>query len=570
MVFFIRDKSKEKGKILVVIPARKNSKGIPQKNKIIINNIPLIFHSVKKAKEIPIIDDICISTDDEEIISYAKILDVEYIKRSAELCEDDVPLAPVLYDAVEIMEERLQKKYNIVMLMQPTSPTVKVETIRNALLNFISDKESDTYLSVEKQQHLFWEKKNNTFRLFQKERINRQKLEPIYLETGSFFISRRNCINKNNFFGTSIKPIILEEDESIDIDTRTHISLAESVLKRKIFVFCVIGSKESGLGHIFRTLTLARYFGQNDCIFITSKQDDLAINIIASQNYKLEIIENWDQINVILNKLSPNIIINDILDTSPVYMNKLMEYRNVFPSCKIINFEDLGDGAQYADIVINALYETSFKQKNHYSGYKFVCVKDMFRYLPMKNIESIEKILVTFGGTDPSDITESIIPILHSLSLELNMKFEITIILGPGYSKEKRMNIYDLIQKNSYRESLFTIKEDIKEMALEMSSNDLIISSNGRTVYEGTSLGIPVFSLAQNEREELHLFSHFSKSVIYMGRFSEEKKDKISKKLKDLILNTEIIQNKNKEAKIYGIEIRQGVILIKKIIEELL
>jgi len=66
--------SKQKSsEILFIIPARKNSKGIPQKNKVIIQELPLIFHTILKAQEISKSNDICITTDDDEIISYGNL-----------------------------------------------------------------------------------------------------------------------------------------------------------------------------------------------------------------------------------------------------------------------------------------------------------------------------------------------------------------------------------------------------------------------------------------------------------------------------------------------------------------
>ena len=65
--------------------------------------------------------DICLTTDDEEIISYAKFLQVDVIKRSPHLCEDHVPLAPVLYNTLSELEHTKNYQLSTVALFQPTS-----------------------------------------------------------------------------------------------------------------------------------------------------------------------------------------------------------------------------------------------------------------------------------------------------------------------------------------------------------------------------------------------------------------------------------------------------------------
>lgn len=62
--------------ILAVIPARKNSKGILQKNKVVINEVPSIFHTILNAKRVNLIDDGVVTSDDDEIISFAKYFEI--------------------------------------------------------------------------------------------------------------------------------------------------------------------------------------------------------------------------------------------------------------------------------------------------------------------------------------------------------------------------------------------------------------------------------------------------------------------------------------------------------------
>ena len=98
----------------------------------------------------------------------------------------------------------------------------------------------------------------------------------------------------------------------------------------------VDGYREIGLGHIYRTLTLAHNIFDHEVIFLMDKQYDLGIKLIEKQNFKIEFLSKILYLKL---EISPDIIINDILDTSTDYMLKL---KNM--GIKVFNFEDLGLG----------------------------------------------------------------------------------------------------------------------------------------------------------------------------------------------------------------------------------
>ncbi|MHA1849190.1 MAG: cytidylyltransferase domain-containing protein [Promethearchaeota archaeon] len=556
-----------KANILSVIPARKNSKGIPQKNKVIVHGEPLIFHAIKKSLNIPLITNTCLTTDDDEIISISKYMNITPIKRDPKLCEDHVPLAPVLKNAVDIVSKILDKKFDLVILMQPTSVTIKKETIEKGIKFLLEHDEYDTVISVERLQHLFWVKENNEYKLFQPERVNRQYIKPIFLETGAFFIIRPENIQENSFMGNKVYPLETSKDEAFDIDDIIDLSCSEAILNKKRILIAVTGSKLTGLGHVYRTLSLARWLSKHEITFVTTKENDLALKLISECNYHVEKLEVWDEINSVLIKHRPTVIINDILDTSSSYMDLLVNFKKKQKSLKIVNFEDLGEGNKYADIVINALYETTINHSNHYYGYKYVCIKDTFRYLPFKDIQSINSILITFGGTDHSYLTKKILPLILSVLEETQKKINLKVVIGPGFNQEYSRELFKIVKEISDKYASVTIEKDIKDMALEMWNHDLVVSSNGRTVYEAISLGIPVISISQNKREDLHLFAMFSPCVHFLSRYDNETKNTFIKLLKDLLTDNKHIQKLNEHAKQYGKEIRKGIKRVIEIIE---
>ena len=126
-------------KILVIIPARGGSKGIPHKNIKPLNGKPLIYYTIDEAREIVDDDDICISTDDPEIINCVENygLHVPFV-RPEELATDTAGTYEVLLHALNFYEKQ-GRHYDVVLLLQNTSPFRKIEQIMEALKLYTPD-----------------------------------------------------------------------------------------------------------------------------------------------------------------------------------------------------------------------------------------------------------------------------------------------------------------------------------------------------------------------------------------------------------------------------------------------
>ena len=120
-------------KILVIIPARGGSKGIPHKNIKPLNGKPLIHYTIDEAREIVDDEDICVSTDDQEIIRCVEnySLKVPFV-RPEELATDTAGTYEVLLHALNFYEKQ-GRHYDTVLLLQNTSPFRKADQIKEAL-----------------------------------------------------------------------------------------------------------------------------------------------------------------------------------------------------------------------------------------------------------------------------------------------------------------------------------------------------------------------------------------------------------------------------------------------------
>ena len=515
-------------KTLIVIPARGGSKRIPRKNVRIMCGKPLIVYSIENAKSLrqDFDVDVCVSTDDEELLSIVMKRGVDVIRRPIELATDKVTLDPVIYHAVLEMEKKNGCKYDTVITMQATSPTLKKETIK-AALKFFSESDYDTIISAMNKPHLSWGVKDGKIVKNYEKRLNSQELPANYLETGGFLITKRECVSESGRIGENVNIFEISEDEAVDIDTYSDWVLCENILKRKKIIFRTVGKMKLGMGHVYRCLTLAYKLTGHEILFVLDSESDIGIAKVKEANFPYEVIDNERDFERILQKVKPDIIVNDILDTTPEYMNICT--RN---AGRVVNFEDVGQGAKYADAVINALYEKGDRLYNEYYGSKYFCIRDEFLEEEPKEFSSeVKNIIVIFGGADPSDLTGRLYSICKKLH-EVYPLVEFHFLVGFAYSHKDKI-------VTDEANNIF-IHNDAKRVSSFMTKADLAVTSQGRTVYELASMGVPAVVMAQNEREAEHVFAGIQNGFINLGLGSKQDDNTIISTIEWLIKTPEV------------------------------
>ncbi|HCF38278.1 MAG TPA: hypothetical protein DER56_04275, partial [Thermosipho africanus] len=345
--------------ILVIIPARGGSKGIPRKNVRLMAGKPLIAYTIQNALKSKYNPDVIVSTDDDEIKHISVMFGAKVVERPKELAEDNVTLDPVIYHATMVMEREKKIKYDVVVTMQPTSPLLKAETLDRAINFFINEK-YDTVISGVNRSHLSWMVKDGVCVPCYKERLNRQFLPKNLWETGAFFISKRKFIKQNSRFGPNVWIFETPEDEAIDIDTPQDWWVAEKLLLSKKILIRTDGYAQIGLGHVYRCLSLAHGLIDHQVRFVLSEKSDIGVEKIKLSHFPYDVIKEDMDIIELAKRHDCDIVINDILDTDEKYVKNLKRL-----GVRVVNFEDLGPGSKFADAVINDLYEKQ-KEGNHY------------------------------------------------------------------------------------------------------------------------------------------------------------------------------------------------------------
>lgn len=506
--------------ILIVIPARGGSKGIPRKNLRALNGKPLIYYSIKTALSSQYKPDVYVSTDDEEIGMISKKFGAKVFKRDPEYAKDSATLDPVIYEAYEKISKKNKKTYDIIVTLQPTSPLLRTSKLDAALDIIINNNNIDTVISAKEDTHLTWRKAGDKFVANYEKRVNRQYLPQTYRETGGVLITRNSIISKDNRIGKSVELFVLSGGESIDIDSFEDWNLCEYYLTRKNIVFVLTGYPEVGLGHIYRALILANNLVSHHLYFLVDRKSKLGYEKLSENNYSVFMQQSDNIIDDIL-KFKPDVVINDILDTEEDYISALKN-----EGIRVINFEDMGSGSKYCDAVINALYSKPEFSDKHYFGHKYFCAKDEFILTkPKVIIPEVKNVLITFGGTDPNNYTLKVLESIYDFCQNKNIALD--VILGMGYNKHESLNDFKNI----------SLYQNINNISDFMYKADIIFSSAGRTVYEIACIGVPTIVMAQNERELTHFFASAENGFINMGIAKDLDNSKILYQFEKLISN---------------------------------
>jgi len=483
-------------KIVAVIPARAGSKGIPNKNIRLLAGRPMIAYVIDNAVKSRLIDDVIVTTDSASVKTIAKQMGVRVVDRDERLCRDDVTLDAVIFDAIKAVD------CDVVVTMQPTSPTLHVETLDAAVQHFI-DTNLDTLISAHNAPHLAWTDNGaGSVRPLYEKRLNRQYLPPHYEETGAFVISRRDVVTEKTRIGKKIAVYPLPDSESVDVDDFSDLMTVSMILESKKVAFYVNGNNKRGLGHVYRALELADEFYLKPDIYYDINQTDKAI--FGETTHNLIGVNGIGELLPILRKNQYSVFINDILSTSIDYM---IAIRTALPKAKIVNFEDDGEGAEKADAVFNALFSDG-GASNIYAGEKYYISSKLFNfYQPILIREKVKTIFISFGGADPQNYSDRLLSIV---SKEKFAGYDFRVVLGRA-----KTNVDALMDYNRFPN--IKVYRDIENMPEIMSACDVGITSRGRTGYELALLGIPSIAMAQNKREEKHGFVCEENGFSYLG-----------------------------------------------------
>lgn len=227
-------------KTLVVIPARGGSKGIPHKNIKLLNGKPLICYSIDVARQLTTDDNICVTTDDDEIIKVVEEYGLKVpFKRPDYLATDTCGSNEVILHAYQFYADK-GVRYDAILLLQPTSPFRKVEFLKEAVA--IYDDSIDMVTSVKLSScnpyyDGFEEDPDGLLKISKGDGTieRRQDAPSVWQQNGSIYvINPKSLIEKGMVHFTRIRKYAMSELYSVDIDNPFDWKVAELVINEKM------------------------------------------------------------------------------------------------------------------------------------------------------------------------------------------------------------------------------------------------------------------------------------------------------------------------------------------------
>lgn len=484
--------------IVAIIPARAGSKGIPNKNIRLIGGHPLVYYAIKNALDSQHVTQVVVTTDSPQVRIIAQQMGASVRWRDEALCADDVTLDAVIADAVP------EGEWDYVVTMQPTSPTLRVETLDAAISKAV-DEGLDTLISVVNEPRLSWGvDADGRVAPNYAERLNRQWLPADYAETGAFVVSRASVVTPKTRIGEKVGVFEVSAEEGIDVDTFDDLRCCAAHMDREHVAIYVNGNNKRGIGHIYRALEMADEFYTKPDIYYDVNQTDPAV--FGRTTHNLIGVNGIADLFERCRGQRYTLFINDILTTSIDYMIGL---RLVLPDAKVVNFEDDGEGVLKADLVFNALYHDDELPQVKAGERYYISSKTFLFYQPIEVKERVERVFVSFGGADPQNYSDRLLRIIAGNPGKYGDR-HFTVVLGRA-----KLNVEELLGYNELPN--VEVLYDVANMPELMSSCDVAVTSRGRTGYELAILGIPSIAMAQNRREEKHGFVCNENGFTYLG-----------------------------------------------------
>lgn len=231
----------EQRRVLAVVPARGGSKGIPMKNLRLVGGRPMVALAGDAAAKVPEIDRRVVSTDDPEIARVASEagLDVPFM-RPKSISGDQIGDWDVLSHALQSVEAVDGMRYDIVVMLQPTSPLRRTCDVSGTIRKLVdggydavwSVSETDSkghpvkQLTVRDGAMDYWDPRGAQI-------IARQQLEPVYHRNGVAYAITRQCLLEQKTIKGARTGAYIVAGEHVSIDTEWDIDLVEFLLTRR-------------------------------------------------------------------------------------------------------------------------------------------------------------------------------------------------------------------------------------------------------------------------------------------------------------------------------------------------
>lgn len=386
--------------ILVVIPARGGSKGIPRKNIKNFAGYPLIAYSIQAGLNSKYVTRTIVSTDDEEIAAFAREYGAEIpFLRPAEYAQDATLDFPVFENLLRMLKEMENYVPDLVIQLRPTSPIRPVNLVDDAIKLILSDDEIDSVRGVVpsgQNPYKMWKVDPSSgymSGLLKVEGIDepynsaRQALPETYWQTGHIDVIRTSVItDKKSMSGKNIKPIFINPDFTVDIDKPSDWQKSEWLVRYGGLDMVVPGNKRRPLpGKV--DLVVFDFDGvmTDDKVYVNqdglemvaaNRRDGMGISLLRKAGMKMVVISSETNPVVQARCRKLNLQFIQGVESKPEILKNYLQENNINPENVIFVGNDINDVPCFSvvgcAVVVADAHPEALRQAdiilNHYGG----------------------------------------------------------------------------------------------------------------------------------------------------------------------------------------------------------
>lgn len=227
--------------MIVVVPARGGSKGLPGKNLLPLAGEPLIVHTLRAALDCPEVERVVVTTDDDEIIRVChRVEGVEIpFRRPSHLATDDADAVDAYLHVVDCLGISEGAAPEEICVLLPTSP-LRLPADISAAIDLYRRNDALSVISVTEAKPAAWlQSMSSDGRLesvvTDERHNNRQDYDPIFLPNGSIYVLNVEALRRTrNYYGPRTFGYLMPSERAVDIDSKTDFLTAEALLTARM------------------------------------------------------------------------------------------------------------------------------------------------------------------------------------------------------------------------------------------------------------------------------------------------------------------------------------------------
>lgn len=504
-------------RVLAVISARGDYDAVPHLNIRPLGGKPLIAYTIEASLGSRYVDRTVVSTDDERIAETARRWGAEApFLRPDELSRNIPSLNPVLLHAAEAVERIDGFRADVIVSLLPVTPFRRADVV-DRVIDRLVETESDSVITLTEERWMNWQVAGDHVVPLFEHRGRREEMEPVYREVGAALATRRSVLSTDSRLGEKVGYVVMDKYSAFTVYTLADFWAAERLVGLARVVFRVDGGRQIGMGHVFTSLAVAeslKRMANPEICFLMFAEHAEGIGQVSRAGFPVRILHEGgvEEALAFFREFAPTVIVNDLPFLPSEYLAAL-ERLGATTVNLVDSVADLERPESTAGVIISMARETDQSPEEFYSGPAFAVLRDSFRKTEKVIRERGERLLVTFGGSDPQGLTLKAMTALEPLPPQI----AVTVVLGPAFAYKEH-----LAKLMAHASRSFTLLERVETMAQLIADTDLVLCSGGMTVYELAALGTPGIVLAQNVREatRMQAFARHG-TVVYLGLGSE-------------------------------------------------